>query len=441
MNTLIPSLDQFLQRLAVPKLLPMQEQVLQAAHQQEDLILLAPTGSGKTLAFLLPLLAQLDPNKTGVQVLILAPARELALQITQVFQTMQTGFTVYCCYGGHALKTEQQRLSQSAPTILVGTPGRIEAHLRSQHLDPSSIQHWVLDEFDKLLEFGFKPSLSYIRQQLPQLEQQLLTSATNLEPIPDFLQLEQAKQLDFTKKTEESQLQIKGVVTSSKDRRTDFLRLVQWLGHAPCLIFCNQRRTVEAVSQQLDAAGIVHDCFHGGLTQDDRELALLKFRNGSHQILVTTDLAARGLDIPSIQHIIHYQLPHTEAEFIHRNGRTARMNATGSAYLLLEADRPWRQYIDDYMEYVELPKELPALPSPDWATLYVSVGRQDKISKFDLVGTFLKKGGLAKDELGLVVLQDRRAYVAVPRKKATQIIKKLNKQAIKKKKVRIELAR
>ncbi|MGH1337715.1 MAG: DEAD/DEAH box helicase [Aureispira sp.] len=435
-------LTSYLQRLGIDKLNPMQLSFMETAILQKDVLLHSPTGSGKTLAFLLGVLEQLQDTSTpATQVLILAPSRELALQIDQVFRSLQTGHKINCCYGGHPIAIELKNL-QTPPTVLVGTPGRIADHLRRGSITTESISHLVLDEFDKSLELGFEKDMAAIVEALPQVKQHFLTSATNAVALPEFLVLQDPIHLDFsTKRPVDEGLGIKAILTKGKQRKEDFLRLVQWVGREATLIFCNQKAIISQVSDWLDQLNITHGTFHGDLEQKDRELALIRFRNGSHNILVTTDLAARGLDIPSIKHIIHYQLPHSEPEFIHRNGRTARMEATGTAYVLLEEDKPWREYLDERLEYIELPTEIAPLPPPTWETLYISAGKKNKINKFDLVGALFKKGGLNKDELGLVVVKEYRSYAAVRSNRVEQVIRNLHKKRIKKQQVVVELAR
>lgn len=432
----------YLQRLGIQQLNPMQLSFMETAISKKDVLLHSPTGSGKTLAFLLGLLDQLKTTPTPTtQALILAPSRELALQIDQVFRSLQTGYKINCCYGGHPIAIELQNL-QTPPAVLVGTPGRIADHLRRGSITTESISHLVLDEFDKSLELGFEKDMAAIVEALPAIQQHFLTSATNAVVLPEFLELNEPIHLDFaTKRPVDSGLGLKAILTKSSQRKEDFLRLVQWVGREATLVFCNQKAIVSEVSHWLDRLNITHGTFHGDLEQKDRELALIRFRNGSHNILVTTDLAARGLDIPSIKHIIHYQLPHSEPEFIHRNGRTARMEATGTAYVLLEEDKPWRNYLDDRLEYIELPTTIAPLPAPVWETLYISAGKKDKVNKFDLVGALFKKGGLNKDELGLVVVKEHRSYAAVQSSCVAQVIKNLHKKRIKKQQVVVELAR
>ena len=188
-------LKKSLSNLKITALNEMQNAAL-AAAKKGDVILLSPTGSGKTLGFLLPLLGLLDAAVPSVQVLILVPSRELALQIEQVFRTMGTGFKVNCCYGGHPVKIERNNLSQP-PAVLIGTPGRIAHHLRRNSVSTAGIHTLILDEFDKSLEFGFQEDMTYIIKQLPNLTKRILTSATKMQEIPAFTGFVRPVTVDF----------------------------------------------------------------------------------------------------------------------------------------------------------------------------------------------------------------------------------------------------
>ncbi len=268
---------------------------------KNDVILLAPTGSGKTLAFLLPLLSVLDANVPLVQAatLILVPSRELALQIEQVFKAMGNGFKVNCCYGGHSTKIERNNLFWQPPALLIGTPGRIAHHLRRESFSTDKIATLILDEFDKSLEFGFQEDMAYIIGQLPAIKKRVLTSATKMDEIPAFTGVKKPIELNFLdNKANAPDLKLKAVISPAADKLDTLFSLICKIGNKPMLIFCNHRDAVERISDLLWNRGLVHDIFHGGMEQEDRERALLKFRNGSHRILITTDLASRGLDIP-----------------------------------------------------------------------------------------------------------------------------------------------
>ena len=213
------------------------------------------------------------------------------------------------------------------------------------------------------------------------------------------------------------------------------IKLLHTIGNQPGIIFCNFKDTIQFVSDALQEHNIPHGCFHGDLEQKDRERTLIKFRNGTHQIIIATDLAARGLDIPELDFIIHYQLPIHAEEFTHRNGRTARMHAEGTAYVLQWEKETVPEFINTTYR-VTLTNKRTTMQSP-WATLFVSGGRKDKISKGDLAGLFFKQGKLERDELGVIELKQDCAFVAIPKHKVASVIEKTNNTRLKKKKVRI----
>jgi ATP-independent RNA helicase DbpA len=433
--------EQILGNLKITALNKMQESVLDAGKKSNDVLLLSPTGSGKTLGFLLPLLNQLDADKSGIQALIVIPSRELGLQIENVFKQMKTGLKVNCCYGGHSTKIEKQNLEQ-APTVLIGTPGRLAFHIRNGYVNTASIQLIVLDEFDKALEFGFKEDMSFIINSLKNLKKRILTSATNMTEIPEFTGVKNLLTLNFlSKKTDQpSALKLKVVQADGKDKLDALIALICKLGNSSSIVFCNHRDAVQRISDALSENGLAHGTFHGGLEQDEREKTLIKFRNGSTRLLITTDLASRGLDIPEIEHVIHYQLPVTAEVFTHRNGRTARMQATGTAYLLLGQQEYIPAFIKEKSEQVELPATNKFPENSPWCTLYIAAGKKDKINKMDIVGMLLQKGKLQKEELGLIEVLDHASYAAVKRNKIEGMLKLIKNEKIKNKKVMMGIA-
>ncbi|MBC6109532.1 DEAD/DEAH box helicase [Pedobacter fastidiosus] len=432
-------IENALKRLNISALNEMQNASIKSAKTGSDVLLIAPTGSGKTLAFLLPLLNNLKADVKGVQSLILVPSRELALQIEQVFKQMGTPFKVNCCYGGHAVRIEKNNLAHP-PAVLIGTPGRIAYHLEHHNFDESFVETLILDEFDKSLEFGFEADMSYIIGSLLSLKQRILTSATKMEEIPAFVKLNKSISVDFSKNIQiKPDLKLKKVMAPAADKLEVLFKLLSKIGGKNTLVFCNHRETVDRISDLLFEHGLGHDVFHGGMEQIDREKSLLKFRNGSHKILITTDLAARGLDIPEVEHIVHYQLPYTEDAYIHRNGRTARMHAKGTAYAVLTEEEHYK-YLPENIEEEVLSDKYKLPEQSDWQTLYLAHGKKDKINKIDIVGLFLQKGGLQKDDLGLIEVKDTTSYIAVKRSKVEKLLKILQGEKIKGKKLKLEVA-
>lgn len=424
-----------LDKLGIEKLNQMQEDAHEAIFSNSEVILLSPTGTGKTLAFLLPIIAELDTESDEIQVLILVPSRELAIQIEQVTREMGSGFKINAVYGGRSGSKDKMELKH-APAILIGTPGRVADHLRRQNISSKGIITLVLDEFDKSLETGFEKEMKEIVDALPSLKKKILTSATDKVQIPDFVRLKSPKRLNYLSESK-GQLKLKTIVSPTRNKLNTLEDLIGYIGYERGIIFCNLKDTIQSVSDFLDKKKIGHVCFYGGMEQLDRERSLIKFRNGTHKLLVATDLAARGIDVPELDFIIHYQLPFKKEEFTHRNGRTARMNANGTAYIIKAENERLPEFIVG-SEIQEISSKNTPIGS-QWETLFISGGRKDKISKGDIAGLFLKQGGLQPEELGNIELKLDCAFVAVPISKSIELIELLNNSKLKKKKVRISL--
>ncbi|WP_341227421.1 DEAD/DEAH box helicase [uncultured Arcticibacterium sp.] len=426
--------QEIIDKLGIEKLNEMQIETQKAIKSHNEVVLLSPTGSGKTLAFLLPLIANLDPESEEIQALILVPSRELAIQIEQVTREMGSGYKINAVYGGRSGSKDKMELKHT-PAILIGTPGRVADHIRRENISTEFIKTLVLDEFDKSLETGFEKEMMEIVEALPFLDKKILTSATQKAQIPAFLKLQEPKEINFLDEVQ-SKLKLQLVNSPTKNKLEALANLIAHVGNANGIIFCNLKDTIGSVSTFLERKRINHECFFGGMEQIDRERALIKFRNGSSKILVATDLAARGIDVPALDYIIHYQLPPREDEFTHRNGRTARMQSEGTAYVLRGKDESLPQFIQGIKE-LKLESIEQEIDQEEWTTLFVSGGRKDKISKGDIAGLFFKQGKLERDELGNIELKQDCAFVAVPTAKAHKLIASLNNTKLKTKKVRI----
>ncbi len=436
MTNPIKEQQDILNKFNIQELNPMQEEAISVIGITANTIILSPTGTGKTLAFLLPLIKLLDAECKEIQALILVPSRELAIQIEQVIRNMGSGYKVNAVYGGRAMSKDKIELKHE-PAILIGTPGRIADHFSNNRFSKDSIKTLILDEFDKSLEVGFEYDMTGIINDLPNIEKRILTSATQGVEIPDFVKMSNPTTLNYLSHRT-AKLTIQTVISPSKNKLNTLLHLLNHIGNQPGIIFCNLKNSIQGVSDFLERKNISHGCFYGGMEQQDRERSLIKFRNGTNQVIVATDLAARGIDIPEMKFIIHYELPLHQEEFTHRNGRTARVNAKGTAYVLKWKDESVPSFIKKNAPSVDISIQAERKPR-HWETLFISGGRKDKISKGDIAGLFFKQGKINKDQLGVIELKRDCTFVAVPVSIAERLVEKLNNSRLKKKKVRIHI--
>lgn len=426
-------IDKILDKLGI-QLNPMQEETMHAVlHGNKDVVVLSPTGSGKTLAYLMPLVQLIDPKVDEPQLVVVTPGRELALQSTEVLKSMGTGLRTMACYGGRAAMDEHRVMNKVLPQVIFGTPGRLTDHLDKGNFSAEHVKYLVIDEFDKCLEMGFQDEMGRLIASLPYLERHFLLSATEAEEIPRFVHMGRVETIDYRMDEEQvpERIRIYQVKSPQKDKLETLAQLLLSLGDESSIVFLNYRDSVERTNEFLRSRGFATSAFHGGLEQHEREDALYKFSNGSANIFVSTDLGARGLDIPDIDNIIHYHLPECEDSYIHRVGRTARWEATGKAFFLLGPSEDIPSYVDAEVEDYEIPSDLPAPAKPRMATIYIGKGKKDKISKGDIVGYLCKIGQLQSSEIGKIDVKDRFAYVAVSRTKLKQVLKLTAGQKIK----------
>lgn len=426
-------MNKILEKLGI-ELNAMQEATLHAVlHGNKDVVVLSPTGSGKTLAYLIPLVQLVDADCGAPQVLVVTPGRELALQSADVLKSMGSGLRTMACYGGRATMDEHRVMNKVQPQVIFGTPGRLNDHLDKGNFSADQIKYLVIDEFDKCLEMGFQDEMSRLIDALPRLQRHFLLSATEAEEIPQFVHIGRVETIDFRVEEEQvpDRVHIYKVESPQKDKLETLGQLLLSLGDESSIVFLNYRDSVERTNDFLRSRGFSTSAFHGGLEQQQREDALYKFSNGSANIFVSTDLGARGLDIPDIDNIIHYHLPECEDSYIHRVGRTARWEAQGRAFFLLGPSEVIPEYVEADIETYEIPDELPAPAKPRMATLYIGKGKKDKISKGDIVGYLCKIGQLQSSEIGKIDVKDRYAYVAVARPKVKQVLKLTQGQKIK----------
>ena len=409
----------------IEELNAMQKKMLQVSSENKNIILLSPTGSGKTIAFILPVLNLLRPSSGRIQVVVIAPSRELVIQIAKVFGSLAEGFKVTELYGGHKVEDEVNSLSV-VPDLVVATPGRLLDHIKRGNIDVAPVRILVLDEFDKTLELGFEEDVRKIVRRLKNVSRNILTSATDADILPDFLNLESPTVVSFLDGAEKvkKRMTVRRVVSSDKDKLESLYALLNSL----CLkkaersiIFLNHRESAERVYNFLIKKHVDCSLYHGGLDQQKREIAISLFNNGSRPILVATDLAARGLDIENVRNIVHYHQPLTPEVYTHRNGRTARVDREGEIYLLVGKDEKVLEFIETEGDFIPEDGEKGNLKS-GLETLIISSGKKEKVSKKDIVGFLIKEAHLEPQEIGKIEVFDHYSLAAVPKKEATKIV-------------------
>ena len=422
-----------LAKLGIEQLSAMQLKASDSIAQGErDVILLSPTGSGKTLAYLLPILQKLDVSSKEVQAVVIVPNRELAIQSAEVLQLLTKAMKGFACYGGRPTMDEHRQLRQVQPQIVFATPGRLNDHLDKRNISIEAIQYVVIDEFDKCLEMGFQEEMSKILEKLTAVKQRILLSATDAVEIPHFVNMNNVDRLDYlTSATVSHQVRVFSVHSPDKDKLQTLKQLLLLFGNQSTIVFTNYRESAERIHDYLTFQHFYSTVFHGGLDQQERESSIYKFSNGSVNILVSTDLASRGLDIPDVDNIVHYQLPDQEENYVHRTGRTARWEKEGRAFLLIGPTEEIPAYAISHTHEYSIPVTASQPALPKMATIYIGKGKKDKISKMDVVGFLCKKCQLAPDEIGRIDVNNYYVYVAVQRNKLQEVLKRAKGQKIK----------
>ena len=429
-----------LHSLGIEHLNPMQEEMLAEVRRHDSLVLLSPTGSGKTLGYMLPVLEAMQPGLHPT-VLVLVPSRELAIQTQGVATRLCRDAKAYACYGGRPAMDEHRAMRNLSPQLIIGTPGRILDHLQKGNFESQGIGTLVIDEFDKSLELGFRQQMADIMAMLPSVRKRILLSATDSPEIPSFVGAGKVHRMNYLADTDTdysdriSQYLLR---SPEKDKLETLGRLLCSLGSTPSMVFLNYREAVDRVYQFLQKAGFCVSAFHGAMEQKDRERALFRFQSGCANVLVSTDLAARGLDIADVGNIIHYHLPMNSEAYIHRNGRTARWDRAGASYLILGPEENLDKL--DCLTGI-IPMEVPdsyQVPSSRWETLYIGRGKKDKVNKVDIVGFLCKTGGLEREQLGMVTVFPHWSFAAVDRTCIRSLMARIGGQKIKGQKTIIE---
>lgn len=433
------------ERLGIKELNDMQRKMLEAVTQSGDIILLSPTGSGKTLAFALPVLKLLKPASGRVQVLVMAPSRELVIQIAGVFRAIAATYKCTALYGGHNVEDEVNELRET-PDIVVATPGRLLDHVKRRNIDLLPCRILVLDEFDKSLELGFEKEMSKVFLHLKNVSRILLTSATHTDMLPEFLKLKSPRTFSYLEDNKQlrSRIRVHRVESGGKDKLQTLLALLYNMAGGSSLgktiIFVNHRESAERVAKFLRNSGASAVLYHGALDQREREKALALFRNESRPVLVSTDLGARGLDIEGVEHVVHYHIPISSEAYTHRNGRTARVDRDGQVFVIVgpEEDLPGFVTIDDNYH---IDAGVTANLASGYDTVYIGAGKKEKLSKGDIIGWLTKNCSVDGKSVGRIDVADHYSLVSLPVDVAAGILKEGCNQRIKGQKQRVELVR
>ena len=420
-------------RIGIDSLNAMQQDMLEASRRHDTIVLLSPTGSGKTLAYLLPVLERIDAAVQSLQAVVLVPSRELAMQTAAVAKAICPDSRPMACYGGRPAMDEHRMMRGLQPRIVVATPGRMIDHLAKGNIQTDDVKMLVVDEFDKSLELGFLPQMEEVMAALRHVRRRILLSATDCPQIPRFVSTTDFFRLSYLVDEEQipDRITLHTVTSPDKDKLETLGKLLCTLGNTKSLVFVGFRQSVERVQAFLTDKGFFAGMYHGGMEQRDRERSLYRFINGSCNVLVSTDLASRGLDIPGVDNVVHYHLPLDEESYIHRNGRTARWDADGDAYMLLGPTEVLPDYVRDTAVGYGIPSDCPPPSEPNWVTLYIGKGKKDKIGKGDVAGFLSKVGGLERDQIGRIDILPGWSYAAVSRAGIRLLLSRIRGQKIK----------
>jgi ATP-independent RNA helicase DbpA len=426
----------------------IQAQSLPHILKGRDLIARAKTGSGKTAAFGIGLLEQINPRFFGVQALVLCPTRELADQVGKELRRLARGTPniklVLLC-GGKPFGPQRGSLQHGAH-IAVGTPGRIQDHLRKQTLKLNRLKTLVLDEADRMLDMGFFEVMTDIISQTPKSRQTLMFSATYPKAIKKMCRSIQSNPMIVTVDTEHKPGVIEQLFYEVRkhERNNTLLALFEHYKPDSTLIFCYTKKQCDEVARYLREHQIDALAIHGDLDQRERDQVLVRFANNSCPVLVATDVAARGLDIKSLQAVINYELPRDPEIYVHRIGRTGRAGGKGIALSIFTASEQVRvNAIEQYQKipcicdvYASLDRDLEFRLRSPMITIQLDAGRKNKMRPGDLLGALTGDAGLAASQIGKIDIFDWSSYIAVERDALRQVLDFLARGTVKGRNVR-----
>ncbi|QWF15640.1 ATP-dependent RNA helicase DbpA [Lysobacter capsici] len=446
---LSPALLQGVAALGYTVMTPVQARALPAILEGRDLIAQAPTGSGKTAAFGLGLLQRLDPAAIRTQALVLCPTRELADQVGNqlrklAFAIANLKVSVLC--GGMPLGPQLASL-EHAPHVVVGTPGRLQELLRKKALKLDGVRTLVFDEADRMLDMGFEEPMREIVAKTPKTRQSLLFSATFPDAIRDLARAAMREPLEVTVEGEATAPQIEQYFYEVEPTRKTPLLAALLLEYRPdsCVVFCNMRKDTEEVVGSLSHYGFTALALHGDMEQRDRDEVLVRFSNRSCNVLVASDVAARGLDVEDLGAVVNYDLPTDPDVYVHRIGRTGRAGRGGVALSLCGPRETGRaQQIEqsqgaplNWRRAEPLSGKARNAPAAPMATLRIDAGKTDKLRPGDILGALTGDAGLKAEAVGKINVYATRSYVAVATGQAGAALARLREGKIKGRKFRV----
>ena len=423
-----PELLENLHSLGYERMTPIQSNCLPHILSGRDVIAQGKTGSGKTAAFGLGILADLEPKRFNVQALVLCPTRELADQVAEEIRRLarqMQNIKVLTLCGGSPLRAQASSLGKGVH-IVVGTPGRVEDHLKRETLQLQQLKFLVLDEADRMLAMGFEESLNMILNYVPKQRQTLLLSATYPEAIQNIAQrvLTNPETIVVESNHDNKSIAQHFFKVTDDHQRLAALRLVL-LKYRPnsALVFCSTRQNVRDVTAKLKHQGFHVLAMHGELEQRERDLALIQFNNGSVTIMVATDVAARGLDIDSLDIVVNFHLGRTPEDHVHRIGRTGRAGESGIALSFYDQhDSEKLQMLQQQLGQNISNAVLPSLdslnqqvPTASMVSLQIDAGKKNKIRPGDILGALTGSNGLEANHVGKIKIVSNRSYVAIRR--------------------------
>lgn len=443
---LSPALLQSLDALGYVETTPVQAASLPAALDGRDVLAQAPTGSGKTVAFGLALLQRLDPAYVKPQALVLCPTRELADQVAREIRRLAAAIPnlkVLLLTGGVPLAPQLASLRKDSH-VVVGTPGRVQELLESNALSLAKVRSFVLDEADRMLDMGFEKAIREIARHLPPKRQSLLFSATFPDDIRRLAKefLREPSEVTIGGAAEKPAIEQRFYEVESARKPAALAALLGETQPQSCLVFCNTRREVDEVAETLGKAGVHALALHGDLDQRDRDEVLLRFANGSCRVLVASDVAARGIDIPGLDLVVNYELPHDADAYVHRIGRTARAGRDGLALSLVAPREKHRAETvaasaDAPLHWHPLKAGKPTALPAAMATLRLDAGRGDKMRPGDILGALTGDAGLPAAAVGKIDVFPTRSYVAIRLEDAARALERLRAGRIKGRNVRV----